>query len=207
MLARETLLCTTPPAAETDIERFTSRPGGHGGGVRGNKNLGVNGDARCRNVALVGDGVRDIAAKKNVPVVGDTARSKIDNGEAGSSGEAIGNSAYGWKGSLDGGGERKGLRGDIGAVCGEGVSGSQYDSGGMGGALGEIYPSSGVEMVSGRGKVARRGVGGRGARHVGVGGIGIVRELGRWRVGGMFSRQMGALMQSCDMKIDWLSGG
>lgn len=55
----------------------------------------------------------------------------------------------------------------------------------MGGAPGDIGPRIGVDMVLGSGKVARRGVGGRGARHMAVEGMGIVRELGRERDGGM----------------------
>lgn len=136
-------------------------------------------------MTVVGEGVCN-TWQRNGAVEGDTARSsKMDNGEAGRSGEAMGNNAWGLNARFEGGGERKGLRGERGAVCGEGVSRFQYDSGGMGGALGDGSPSKGVEMVPGSGNVARRGVGGRGARHGAVEGMGMVSELGRWLVGVM----------------------
>lgn len=42
------------------------------------------------------------------------------------------------------------------------------------------------EVVLGSGKVARRGVGGRGARHENIGSKGMVREQGRGRAIGIF---------------------
>lgn len=56
--------------------------------------------------------------------------SNIDSGEAGSKGEAIASGAP----RPCAGGERKGLYGETG----DGVSGSQYDIGGIGGTSGSI---------------------------------------------------------------------
>ena len=131
----------------------------------------------------------DIGDMTNVPDVGDTARSNIDNGDAGRSGDAIGNSAFRSNFIIFCGGMRNGLMGErgvrgrpgywtAGRANGEGVSGAQNDSGGTGGALVMV----GIEVVPGRGNVARRGVGGRGVRHTGME---MLSELGRGRAGSM----------------------
>jgi hypothetical protein len=89
--------------------------------------------------------------------------SNIDRGDAGMRGETMRKS-----GCCGGGGTRNGLTGDIGILGenGEGVSGSQYDSAGTGGVR-IVFVTDEVRKRH-NGKVARRGVGGRGARHDGV---------------------------------------
>lgn len=114
--------------------------------------------------------------------MGEKARSKMDSGEAGSMGEAMGKPALGLG---SGGGKRKGLCGDNGEVSGSGVSGSQYDRGGTGGMSRSVMPGIMAEAVPSRGKVERRGVGGRGARQWVLLGIDIWREFARGCVKGI----------------------
>jgi hypothetical protein len=110
----------------------------------------------------------------NVESIGDIAISNIDKGDAGMSGEAV------RKSGCCRGGTRNGFIGDIGILGerGEGVSGSQYDIAGTGGVR-DVVGMGAVEVVQSRGKVARRGVGGRGAHHEGVE---IVRDTEAQRV-------------------------
>jgi len=83
---------------------------------------------------------------RNVGDVGEMVRSKIDNGDAGSSGDASLKS--GLKVRQGGGGQRKGLSGDVGVVgeygnCGEhGDTGESDDAGGSWGRrfLGILVP-------------------------------------------------------------------
>jgi hypothetical protein len=63
---------------------------------------------------------------------------------------------------------------------GEGVSGIQYDSTGTGGVHDTIGLSE-IDVMCGSGKVARRGVGGRGARHE-AGWMVRVTDAGRDRI-------------------------
>jgi len=75
----------------------------------------------------------------DLAAVGDNAWPKIDSGEAGRSGDALGNSTYAFVANWCGG-IRNGFMGDFGVggdailANGDGVSGSQYDNGGTGGA-------------------------------------------------------------------------
>jgi hypothetical protein len=110
-------------------------PPGQGGGVRGNKKLGVEsgefvrrGEAGKGNVVLVGVGV-DMGVRRNLSAVGDIGLSKMDSGDAGKRGVALrkidcwlveGSSGvrYGFVGELGETRERIDANGD-------GVSGSQ----------------------------------------------------------------------------------
>jgi hypothetical protein len=129
-----------------------------GVGVRLKKNVGDSGDIPTPNVEPMGDMAKP----------GDIAMSNIDRGDAGMRGEAI------RKSGCCVGGTRNGLTGDIGVLGenGEGVSGSQYDSAGTG-RVRVVFVEDEVGGVH-SGKVARRGVGGRGALHDGVA---IVRDI------------------------------
>jgi hypothetical protein len=157
---------------------------------RGDKALGLAGR---RNVRVrVGVGLRD--RRK----VGETTWSKTESGEAGRRGEARGKRAERSRGGI-----RKGFRGECGlsgdigeCACfgetrvrsGDGVSGSQYDSGGTGGVgVAWLAKSRDVDVVPGRGNVARRGVGGRAARHERFGGVEMVSEVGLGRAEAMAS--------------------
>jgi hypothetical protein len=140
----------------------------------------------------VGVGLRD--RRK----VGETTWSKTESGEAGRRGEARGKRAERSRGGI-----RKGFRGECGlsgdigeCACfgetrvrsGDGVSGSQYDSGGTGGVgVAWLAKSRDVDVVPGRGNVARRGVGGRAARHERFGGVEMVSEVGLGRAEAMAS--------------------
>jgi hypothetical protein len=77
---------------------------------------------------------------------------------------------------------RKGLTGDDGCSDekGEGVSGSQYDSTGTRGVH-DATRLDKSDVVYGSGKVARRGVGGRGTHHE-VGWMMRETEAGRGRI-------------------------
>jgi hypothetical protein len=144
----------------------------------GKRNVRAVDDGKDANEWVVGVGVRlkrnvgdvgDIIPIPKVELIGDTAKpgemaqSNMDNGDAGMRGDAMRNSGSG------GGGLRNGLTGDNGPLGekGEEASESQYDNAGTGGVL-QKFGSDDVEVVHGSGKVARRGVEGRGARHDGV---------------------------------------
>jgi hypothetical protein len=73
---------------------------------------------------------------------------------------------------------------------GKGVSGIQYESGGIGGVSLMLHLEK-IDVVPGSGKVARRGVGGRGARHSVA--EQMVREVGCVRAGGMLKTAATAL--------------
>ena len=100
------------------------------GGVRGNTNLGDNGligDIIVLGIAV--DANVDLSKGWNAGDMGDTAkaaevkdtmRSNIDSGDAGRSGDAIGNSACMSKAFNFCGGMRNGLIGDSGAHTGVG---------------------------------------------------------------------------------------
>jgi hypothetical protein len=162
--------------------------------VRGYKKRGEGGDVgRTNNVCLAtelvgvtleektGDTGEYSMSTTHVDPIGDTTKpgdiaiSKIDNGDDGRSGDATLNN------DCSCGGIKNGFTGDDGfwGENGDGVSGSQYDSAGTGGNS----ESRGVQddVVSGSGKVARRGVGGRGARQD-TGSIVREAEAGRRRM-------------------------
>ena len=100
---------------------------------------GDSGEAGKRNVFFAEFSLQ-LRSREGAGAVGDRTFSKIDSGEAGSSRDALGKCAYmsvvNWCGGM-----RKGFIGDIGVegnallAQGDGVSGSQYDSGGTGGGL------------------------------------------------------------------------
>jgi len=100
---------------------------------------GDNGEAGKRNVFFAEFSVQ-LRSSEGAGAVGDRSFSKIDSGEAGRSGDALGKCAYmsvaNWCGGM-----RKGFTGDIGVgsnallAKGDGVSRCQYDSGETGGGL------------------------------------------------------------------------
>mgnify|MGYP006877413141 CR=1 FL=1 len=91
---------------------------------------GDNGEAGKKKVFFVG-----VRERVDLGAVGDDAWSKIDSGEAGRSGDALGESIRAFVANWCGG-MRNGFIGDFGVggdailANGEAVSGSQYDNGG-----------------------------------------------------------------------------
>jgi len=98
---------------------------------------GDNGEAGKRNVFFAEFSVH-VRNSEGAGAVGDRALSKIDSGEAGSSGDALAKCAHVLVANSYGA-IRKGFVGDIRVegntmlAKGDGVSGSQYDGGGTGG--------------------------------------------------------------------------
>jgi hypothetical protein len=92
-------------------------------------------------------GFGGVRGNRKVGVMGVNMRSKMESGEAGRIGEAMGNRALGLGG---GGGERNGFRGDAGDngdVSASGVSGSQYERDGTGGASRSIITALIMDAV------------------------------------------------------------
>lgn len=86
-------------------------------------------------------GLGGVRGNRKVGVIGDNSRSKMESGEAGNTGDAMGNSPSILGGE---GGTRNGLCGDVGhsgEVRDPGVSGSQYERGGTGGASRSTTPT------------------------------------------------------------------